>query len=173
MEYKINKETILKYQMKDEFPEVFEVKIEVNNWYISTETGNKTLAFVKELLKNDFIGYGFDAFGDYYNLEGNWTSDLALWRKATPQEVEEALICEAKKRGFKNGSYKCLSLPKYTHKVKGVYFFDKENSRLLIGDTGNYNGNNNVVFYNGKWAEIIPTITKQQAEEKLKCKIID
>jgi len=28
------------------------------------------------------------------------------------------------------------------------------------------------IFQNGQWAEIIPTMTKQEAEEKLNCKIV-
>ena len=31
--FEITKETIIKYKMKDEFPEVFKVKLEVGKWY--------------------------------------------------------------------------------------------------------------------------------------------
>lgn len=134
--------------------EILELVLEDNTWYIY-ET--KSIQFN---IKNGH-GYG------YSNSQG-WV-DKCEWlrypncnglaKKATKQEVEEALIKEAKRRGYKNGNYKCLS--SRTIKVVDRYFFDKDN-RLWHG----VKGVANLVFINGQWAEIIDEKAELKQEIK-------
>ena len=94
--FEITKETIIKYKMKDEFPEVFK-KEEQNGWY-----KDKEYPLWLGFFENDCLIYGFNTEGDYFinkkpRLDTDKTNDL----QATEQEVFEALKNEAVKRGFK------------------------------------------------------------------------
>ena len=94
-----------------------------------------------------------------------------IYRKATPEEVEDALIKEAEKRGFKEEVY--VKYPWFKDsEVDKIYkpFYIKGNT-YLDGDSFYYN--NVKVFKSGVWADIIPTITKSEAEKRLNCKIVD
>ena len=129
-------------------PEAFETKLEVGRWYKSKNKSKKTLFFTnKEKCDND-VGYGFDFIGKYYgadfNLEGSDVEDFEL---ATEEEVSEALINEAKKRGFNNiGNLK----------IKNIY---GGISNTLQLDGG-------IIFKDGKWAEIIEP-TKEEINRVL------
>jgi hypothetical protein len=63
------------------------------------------------------------------------------------------LIKEAIKRGYKNGNYKCLLIPSRTHITGHDFIFHKDELRLFC----RYNllKGQNVIFKDGKWAEII------------------
>jgi len=161
--YEISKETIFKYNMKDEFPEVFEKKLDVGKWYVYHDSNS--LAYIEELYNSDFLGFGFDYRNDFKYSTRGWTSGFKGWHEATTQEVEEALIREAKKRGLID-----LVVVKSTTGVigilnKGTYVFNCISNKLY------YAGYE--IFDNGKWAEIIKTYTKEEAEKLLNCKIID
>ena len=158
------------YLLKEYFPKVFGTKLEVGKWYKCTSKGfDKFLFYLSNIEEktNRSVecgrGYGFCSAGDWFgNSSAFGLSDL---EPATTGEVEAALIAEAKKRGFKEGVYCSFG----TRGREGVLssesfeYYSKENV-LSVGF--------NAVFQLGKWAEIIPTITKQEAEEKLKCKIV-
>lgn len=104
--------------------------------------------------------------------DGVWSDDIKLygdtWRKATPKEVEEALIKEAIKRGFKDDTVIKISVGANEHidnlsgRTGGIgeYYHD-----LCALDSKYANG---WIFYNGKWAEIIqdtrPTINGHEME---------
>jgi hypothetical protein len=138
-----------KIVIEKEFPKLFkEDALVVGKWYKSSDC----LFNYQE----DLSVYGF------FTNEG-WTSGGWRWsdtsvRLATDKEVEEALIKEAKKRGYKHGCV--VSNNKYGHcsiNKNGFYTFDGE---LWLGDCSLTN--------NGVWAEIIKeTITKEQAEKEL------
>ena len=171
--FEITKETIIKYKMKDEFPEVFEVKLEVGKWY-KRPHGKALFFIVGDPKITPFEVYGFDMEGNWMNLEKARTfPDYEI--EATQQEVFEALKNEAVKRGFKEGVY---ITPMYSD---GKDYYPDEN---IISSPLNFKlkGNGFVVdggldeyriFVNGKWAKIIPTKTKEEAEKLLDCKIID
>ena len=106
-------------------------------------------------MKHGFDGNGnwFDCHNQNYKLRN---SDY----KATDKEVEEALVKEAKKRGF----------------VKGVNISYLISTRNDFGFDGTFSiyrdslvdNRSAVIFSEGKWAEIIKeTITKEQAEKEL------
>jgi len=177
--YKITKEQILHLsevcntttlkELKQLFPEVFGSELEVGMWYKSCIG---TLAFYSDNKEN----YGINAYGDWVDeliLKSDWdiyAYKIWEWEKATPEEVEQALIKEAEKRGYKDSFIYCIEgyIGSESLKLIGDYKYEKEKNRLIIegGDTLY------TVFKDGVWAEIIPTITKQEAEEKLKCKIV-
>ena len=140
-----------KTNIEKEFPKLF--KEVANGWY--KDKKNDWCMFIE----NGTVKYGFDT-------DGVWKEDLSFNYKirkgdykATEKEVEEALIKEAKKRGF----------------VKGVnisYLICTRNSFGFDGTFSIYNDSlvdnrHAVIFSEGKWATIVETITKEQAEKEL------
>lgn len=177
--FEITKETILKYQMKDEFPEVFEVKLEVGEWYKTTHSRGKCLfCFTGGFDEDNYpLGYGFDINNKFLLSEANngWGFYNCNPRKSTPKEAQQALEKEAVKRGLKKG---VLINDIYNNNVNGVIISSYELDYEIVPH-GKLQGNmalrdtdGNIIFINGTWAEIIPSITKQESEEKLKCKIV-
>jgi hypothetical protein len=142
-------------EIEKEFPELFkEDALVVGKWY-------KTNGLLQKFLGkfgNDST-YGFRRNGVYsasMGFHNDDTHDLA-----TDKEVEEALIKEAKKIGFKEGV--CF-IPANGIKVVKMASEDRwgftSEGKLLFC---NYS-----VFENGFWAIIIKqTITKEQAEKEL------
>ena len=97
-------------------------------------------------------GYGFDDSdwqGDTRNCLEHYGNSCG-YELATDQEVETALIKEAKKRGFKEGvTIKCLNNNFHnTYKLKSTF------NDLYIEDGDLWFGTEEI-FINGKWAEII------------------
>lgn len=165
--YEITKETILKYNMKDEFPDVFEVKLEVGKWYKNMDKGfEKSIACVVELVQNDslidFYGYGFSPDGSWFNFVKSNGFGSYKWEEASHQEVETALRNEAVKRGFVNGVYckwpsGCLIKCEILKFKEGKLFCNEDQ---IIMDK------------KGTWASVLETKTIKEAEELLNCKII-
>ena len=158
--FEITKETIVKYKMKDEFPEVFEVKLEVGKWY-KRPHGKALFFIVGDPKITPFEVYGFDMEGNWMNLEKARTfPDYEI--EATEQEVFEALKNEAVRRGFVEGvscQWECGGVIK----IKELRF---EDNKLWCND------DNIIMDEKGKWATIIQTITKEEAEKLLNCKIV-
>lgn len=132
-------------------------KIEVGKWY--TYQPNKTMFHVVSIDKSVFA-YGIDFEGNW-NKVCNWmdideigNSDI---REATKEEIENALVEEAVKRGFAKGVYFNSPNGKYTYTaINNKFEFiidDPTYQRLMLGE--------HAIMVNGKWAEIIP-------EEQLK-----
>ena len=104
--------------------------------------------------KDGLDKYGFDDLGNWFECSRNqyeYSNDKNN-RPATHKEIEKALIKEAKRRGYKKGNYKCLELPRYTHDVADVFYYNEEKNKLHHGEEGVAT---NVVFKDGQWAEII------------------
>jgi len=142
-----------KIKIEKEFPSLF-VKEELvdGKWYFN---GNGKTMFLQDG-KNK--RKGFDAYGNWFESIGFVCDDNL--RLATPQEVETALINEAKKRGFKEGNYKCLRGK--TELVENSFFYDKETNTLHHGLKESYY---NDVFKGGNWAEILPQPTELTVAE--------
>lgn len=155
-------------QVKQWFPEVFEIVLEVGKWY-------KSPSYL--ICKQE----GLNCFGFYLNgmswIEGV-SHDIgphiaAGYVEATEAEVFEALKNEAVKRGFVEGVWfkgcegahkdKILKL----EHIKFAAGFSKKNIGLYASNRSSW------IFHSGKWAEIIPTKTKSEAEKELNCKIVD
>jgi len=172
--YTITKEQLLELEkgftlpkLKQWFPDVFEVKLEVGKWYKSKDS--KLLYFILEIKdRNNINAYGFDAEGIYNKSQSNYEWGTPNnYTEATEQEVFEALKNESVKRGFVGNIY------------VNLYEIGFVNNDLLISSEItwkdgwlNYGTKGTAIFRNGKWATIIKTITKKEAEEKLNCKIV-
>lgn len=143
---------------KEYFLEVFSVDFfELNKWY--KDEYNKWLF----CFQGDGRAYGF--VKDVYANDYHMNSTLGF-RPATEQEVFEALKNEAVKRGFVKGCTHSITNGKnILVSVKSErYGFDEFYNKLVF--------NNWSIFENGKWAEIIKTYTKSEAEQLLNAKII-
>lgn len=142
-------ETEIKF-LNHKFP-----SLEVGKWYWLDNRCERELLICQQEYNP---AYGIDADGNWCNYMGN-IYPSQKYRPATDKEVEEALIAEAKRRGYNNGvDFNCCT---YSVKVKvseRIYFHIYEN-----GDTHLYS--NGFIFYNGKWAEIINDPTKDKIAE--------
>ena len=158
--------------LKEVFPELFKVELIVGEWYCYELNEQDNILFNFQGVysqKNNSGAYGFTVSRQWFENLGVSKEDV--YRKATPEEVEDALIKEAEKRGFKEEVY--VKYPWFKDsEVDKIYkpFYIKGNT-YLDGDSFYYN--NVKVFKSGIWADIIPTITKSEAEKRLNCKIVD
>ena len=155
-----------KTNIEKEFPKLFKEE-EINGWYKYKKAKGWCV-----FLENGIIRYGFDSLGDWF--EGyNYTYELDKDDyKATDKEVEEALIKEAKKRGFKEGvTVDKVNLSNdYNPNNKLKENTINTNELLSLG----YLWVSSILIYdNGKWATIVETITKEQAEKELGKTILD
>jgi len=146
-----------KTKIKDKFPDVFKsIQLEINKWYKSDSGG---LWFITDFINgniNNQISYGFNMSREWDVSKKRVSTGLVL---ATESEIKDALINEAKKRGFKSGNYKCLSGgTHYTH--SDDYCF--EDGKLFSG--WNNKDSRNIVFGNGTWATIIPQTEVTQSD---------
>ena len=152
----------VKAKIEKEFPQLFETKLGVGKWYKNGDAGwEKSIACVFEVSKEDkdaFSGYGFNGVGKWAeDFDFAWAS--YNWIPATPEEVETALVNEAKKRGFKEGVYYCFGGKKI--EAKGEIRFNHQ---------GKYNDlyferSERFIFKDGKWAEILPQPIKMTVAE--------
>jgi len=155
-------------EWKDEILKVFpELKkgFEANKWYKDNECPSR-IFYVNE---NRKIEYGFTSYKRWSNMI-SYDFDCERDVEATKEEVEEALIREAKKRGFKEGVK--VVKPIFGTAVLGCGVwrytedFGQKDCMLLLGGSA--------VFYMGKWAEIVEErkeLTKEQIEKELGYKI--
>ena len=129
-------------------PEAFETKLEVGKWYIS----EYYLVYYLGNYKCNCIELSNGKW--YENVHHSLSGHLKSYRLATEEEVKEALINEAIKRGFKNVGELSLKLVSGEMFKKGSFvtannsfrYFSVENMLYLDGVE---------IFYNGKWAEIV------------------
>jgi hypothetical protein len=150
--------------LKQWYPEKFEVEKKVHTFYYEKDEHGEYLFAFYSTNTNDVYGF----------FKGKWTDTSWIWpleeypaTLATEEQILKFMIPEAKKRGYKNGNYKCMYMRNYTAEVE-------ENS-FLFEDWQLWQGahdNANLIFEKGKWAEIIQTITKEEAEKMLNAKII-
>ena len=171
--FEITKETIIKYQMKDEFPEVFDVKLKVGKWY---KTKSNCLFNLNKITDKFYLGYGFTKSMTYYSEFREYIRTEL--KKATEQEVFEALKNEAVKRVFKEGV--CVQdvyngkTEKCTTSISSNNFdYEKIGAGINSGKMALRDSDGSIIFFNGTWAKIIPTKTKEEAEKLLNCKILN
>ena len=155
-----------KEAIEETYPEFNEqVKLEVGKWYKYTKHDCNFLfniTGIDKLVDGGVIAYGFD--DDSWEVCDRWLddSDYKDIKPATDQEVKEALIKEAKKRGFEEGVMYQTAFGDSTHRING---------ELDFGFCGRINihakKSNGIIFENGKWGTIIETITKEEAEKQL------
>jgi hypothetical protein len=130
---------------------------EVGKWYIAECCG--VSGYLMLLDKTEYSGYFAAKCWVYKNREmsfGNGNFDK-IERPATNEEVEAALIAEAKRRGFKkdvtitnlhfsNSNDYCISCNPYKL-LHDEFYLSEDMSYLSFGGA--------FIFKNGKWAKII------------------
>lgn len=169
MEFTIKKEQILelskinaviKESLNEAFPEAFKTELEVGNWYKDADCLGKYAKFNYQGGKRS-DNYGWNRGGEWRNDMGNVGNENAI--PMTPEEVEEAFIAEAKKRGYKEGVKCAFGEGKYERKLETNDIV--WNGRLL--SVKHRSGAGDIIFHNGRWAEILPeektVITKEKA----------
>ena len=157
---------LYKSRIEKEFPKLFkEDALVVGKWYKS-----KIAVFRVTSLAP------LKSYGVYSGKWGNefYTDVTTKYRPVTDKEVEEALIKEAKKRGFKEGVNFNVTKDLWNTSVGGREGFNT----VIDKNTYNYSAHSNSfkincidgcmsIFTKGKWATIVETITKEQAEKEL------
>ena len=140
-------------------PEAFETKPIVGKWYISDHyliyyLGNNECNCIK-LIDGEWLE----------NIHHSLSGHLKSYRLATEEEVEKALISEAKKRGFKKGTkFNCAkTIRKECIQGSEIWEFNFKENWLSCEST-------QFIFNNGKWAEIIEetnTFDKDYLDNKI------
>jgi hypothetical protein len=149
-----------KENIEKEFPKLFKKDaLVVGKWYKYHDNYQESLM----VWNNSEDTYGF--WGNEYrdDLSFHISYDKI---PATDKEVEEALIKEAKKRGFKEG----VRVDKLLYNNIGSLNGDSktcENKEFKLSFGHLFIGNLLIFHNTGKWAEIVETITKEQAEKEL------
>ena len=163
-----------KANIEKEFPKLFKKdELEVGKWHLDGNKDDKFLICLTRLEGNLYYGYGFDSDGKWVDDDGDFWGNAYndISRPATDKEVETALIKEAKKRGFKEGITVKGCDGRIGKRTAEHYLYFKEDNNIQSCE---WDGLDNcLIFDNGKWATIIETITKEQAEKELGKTIID
>jgi len=168
-------------KVREWFPEVFKKELVVGKWYKWIDGSTTVKIRITEIDSENFIikAYGFtnDVYvseGVFYRNPVNFRDAISNFNEMDSQEVESALIGEAKKR-YENKVINPLNehiMTKYNGSGVKLNFekhsFDNYN-RLWI-DCGNWNA---IVFEDGIWAEIIhpKKMTQSEIEKELGYKI--
>lgn len=177
MKYIVSKEFILeaheawssewKSKIEKEVPELFKNRLEVGKWYWSI--ANKLICLTSVDVLRAYY-YGFSSSNDWIGKE--WMDNASVDIEATKEEVETALIAEARKRGFKEGVNYDSTNVGFPSQIKCYInsneFLYKTNNVLLI--------DNWRIFADGNWATIVledevKELTVAELEEKLGYKI--
>ncbi len=142
-------------ELLKEFSEENKPILEIGKWYKLTHGRGKFFGYITDISNIEFRYYGFSYLGLWQENGCYFINDVNLKNQmipATDKEVEEALIAEAKRRGFKKG---------VRYSAVNVGYEDQTNI-LINSNTFKYlpkynelQINNWVIFKNGKWAEII------------------
>lgn len=155
----------------DEVPELLGKRFKKGIWYT-----NQAGVVVYSTRDNDSL-YGYGISGTLWcDDNGHIWSISSCAVEAIKEEVQDALIAEAKRRGFKDGAkFECLmftdicNLNGMPRLFSGMWKFGKAD---LCDDDGN------TIFIRGKWATIIEeieeiTIEQLEKERGHKIKIIN
>jgi hypothetical protein len=163
--FRVTREQILKYNMQDEFPEVF--KLETHRWYIvSHPTMQDAIVFLQE--EGMPQTFGFNHFGEWTECYANsilhdkYRNDVVrpatndVVRPANDDEVKKALIEEATRRGVWDRPM--VSAVSNNIVTDGTYCesFDYINN-VLWSRYGR-------VFDNGEWATALELTTEERLE---------
>jgi len=135
--------------LKEAFPEVFES--DFTGWMISNYNGWVGY-FENNILKYGIVHEKWFVSSKITNLK-----DVNCDIPATPQEIKDALEKESVRRGYGIGVYCKFGTAKTIREIKSDKFnYNKKFNIFTIGS--------DAILQDGIWAQIIPTITKQEAE---------
>lgn len=154
-------------KLKNWFPEAFIDNVETGKWYV---TCFGSIYYVDKIKGCSIYGYGVSGVNKKW-IGYTGVCDLdQIEREATREEVGEALLKEAKKRGYKVGD-KFKSLDGYSqHTINELnYNFNfKRTSLRVLSPKNEWTGNggngcsNPAIYKEGKWAEIIEEKPKRK-----------
>ena len=143
--------------LQEFLPEAFENELEVGKWYIS----KYYLVYYLGNYKCNCIELSDGKWIE--NVHHSLSDHLKSYRLATEEEVKEALINEAIKRGFKNVGELTLKIVSGEMFKKGSFVTTINNFRYCSSiDVLCLDGVE--IFNNGKWAEIIKEYIPTQEE---------
>ena len=143
--------------LKEFIQEAFENELEVAKWYIS----ERYLVYYLGNYKCNCIKFSDGKWIE--NVHHSLSCHLKNYRLATEEEVKEALINEAIKRGFKNVGELSLKIVSGEMFKKGS-FVTANNKFIYISVENRLNLDGVEIFYNGKWAEIVSEYIPTQEE---------
>ena len=148
--------------IRKECPKLFESEIKIGDW-ISSKINKKVAIKITDIKDTELFGYGINYKGEWIDekVVGELTSDLFVLK---PQEVENALINEAKKRGFKVGVEFITPINEFLSTCNEIFTFDYDRNSLF--------NNSMAVFCDGKWSKIttptdIITIFEKYGKDEL------
>jgi len=136
--------------------EILESGLKVGEWY--KDLNEKGLYYITEIKEDRFYFLGFNVNGYWENNDWYLTRNCVL-SKATKQEVEQALIAEAKRRGFKEG----IKVNRNWTKTKVV---DIKNEDFELWGKTKLSLYGYEIFKDGLWAEII--YDKSELKQEIK-----
>jgi hypothetical protein len=162
-------------KLKEWFPEAFNVELEVGKWYCHDRSGKGIVNY-----QGGSSGYGFSVLNNWRDLiHDRWSFETHAqeWRLATTEECESALIEEAKKRGYKNGLliqdiYNGKSIEDLVNVSSDLFDYESIKAGVNQGKMALRDSDGSIIFYEGIWAKIIKTFSKEEAEKLLGGKII-
>lgn len=160
----------IKDKLKELFPDVLKTELVTGKWYKMSENGKFMFCFNGKF--GNMTQFGFDCIGRWSDRELG-VHETDNYKETTEQEVTEALIKEVFKRY--TGKYvKPLNEDIMSGYDKKGIILKFENIHLdsdnrLWCTAGKWQC---IIFNNGKWAEILETITKEEAEKQLNKKIV-
>ena len=129
-------------------PDAFEAKLEVGKWYISEHY----LVYYLGNYKCNCIELSNGKW--FENMYHSLSDHLKSYRLATEVEVKEALINEAKKRGYRKGVKCKFGTSKEIRTIEtNKFFFDFNSNKLYLRHSSGDNADE--IFRNGFWAEIV------------------
>ncbi|MGV6945010.1 hypothetical protein [Sphingobacterium kyonggiense] len=136
-------------------------ELEVGKWY---KRAGQSMFVVTGSNRACNIGYGFDRDGVWFDDGGELYTDNYI--ESTPQEVEEALIKEAKRRGLVESGVRFRSPDgtDYGYFYNGGKVYYNSNPKRLVFKEDESTGIH--LFFNGKWATIIEQPADKFAELK-------
>jgi len=126
-----------------------EAILEKNKWYKCKEYGN--LVFYKSENQDNYgfcFGVSYSEWSDILWFRENYYT----WLPASEEEVKEALIKEAERRGCKKGIKIKSAFNDSEHIIRHGVFFYKYNDNIALIDNSQEIGG--FIYQNGKWAEI-------------------
>ena len=149
---------VIKSDLKNWFSDAFKTELEVGRWYKENDYPMH-IFFITAIKDNRYYYYGFRVDGKYEIDEWYSFDDIGSqngFELATKEEVSEALIAEAKKRGYKGG-IKLSPLEYCSNAIET----EKEDVYSYIPKVSHYVGNRlqlngTGIYQDGNWAEIIP-----------------
>lgn len=143
--------------------------IEAGKWYKGN--GDKLIFTTSYEQDGHVKAYGFGVMGGWYDDDNTYTWTAHDLKEATKEEVEQALIKEAKKRGYVEGArIKCLYFGQEYTITSEKHWEDFDGKELLMVES---EGTGVWIFKNGKWAEIVEPSFVESASSNVTLEVKD